>query len=72
MTEGVQINVNEEGGELRNLVEFGVEFSFKAFKELHDYERNDFDKGLRHVVEPLIDYTFIPEPNLEPENIFSV
>ena len=65
----VVVSVNEEGGELRNLFELGTEFSFKGYKVLHENARNDFDVGLRHVVEPSVNYTFVPEPNLEKENI---
>lgn len=45
----------------RNLFEFGVETSFKAYGMFED------DAGrLRHIVEPYVNYTFIPEPNIRP------
>ena len=49
------------GAGLRNLFELGVESSFKAYG-LYENESGRF----RHVVEPYINYTFIPEPNLRP------
>ncbi len=53
----------EEGPELRNVIGFGQEASFKAFRM--------FQGGVkRHVIEPYADYTFVPEPNVSPENIY--
>lgn len=68
--EQVVVDVNDGEGDLRNLFELGFETSFKAFREIHNLERNDYDVGLRHVVEPFTDYTFIPEPNLEPADLY--
>ena len=50
-----------DGAGLRNLFEFGVESSFKAYG-LYEDQAGRF----RHVVEPYINYTFVPEPNLRP------
>lgn len=57
------------GSNVRSLFELGLETSFRAFKVLSNGE-NIFGTGLRHVVEPYANYTFIPEPNLTPENIY--
>ncbi len=57
------------GSDVRSLFELGLEASFRAFKVLSN-EENMFGSGLRHVVEPYANYTFIPEPNLTPENLY--
>jgi len=57
------------GSDVRSLVELGLETSFRAFKVLSNDE-NMFGSGLRHVVEPYANYTFIPEPNLTPANLY--
>jgi len=57
-------------GDTRNLVEAGFGTSFKAFKVLHNDRYGRFRKGLRHVAEPYVDYTFIPEPDLRAANIY--
>ena len=64
------VELTDASGDLRNLFELGFETSFKAFNELHNRDRNDFDTGLRHVVEPFTDYTFVPEPNLLPQDLY--
>jgi len=57
------------GGDMRLLPEFGLETSFKAFGIVHDGPTS-IGNGLRHVVEPFADYTFIPEPDLTPSEIY--
>lgn len=57
------------GGDLRSLFNIGFETSFRAFKVL-DNEENTFGTGLRHVLEPYTDYTFMPEPNIRPGNLY--
>ncbi len=56
----------EDGdSELRNLYELGLETSFKAYGIYED------DAGrLRHIVEPYVNYTFIPEPNVRPSELY--
>jgi LPS-assembly protein len=56
------------GADTRNLLELGVESSFKAFKELHN-DPTTMGVGLRHVAEPFVNYTLIPEQDLRPTNI---
>ena len=57
------------GGDIRNVFELGLESSFKAFKIL-DGDQRGSDVGRRHVFEPFINYTFIPEPNLEGDEVY--
>ena len=54
----------EKGADMRALVELGFETSFRAFR---------MSEGLlpyRHVVEPYLNYTFVPEPSLTPDKIY--
>ncbi len=56
---------DDAGGKLRNLFELGMETSFKAYGIYED------DAGrLRHIVEPYVNYTFIPEPNVRPSELY--
>jgi len=57
------------GSELRNLFEIGLDASFKAFKELSNRDRGR-DVGYRHVIEPFANYTFVPEPNVTPDELY--
>ena len=61
--------ISSLGADTRSLVEFGVESSYKAFKVMHEDPIGQ-GIGLRHVVEPFVNYTLIPEPELRPANIF--
>lgn len=58
-----------EGADIRLLPEIGLETSFKAFGIVHE-NPTSMGEGMRHVVEPFLNYTFIPEPGLEPAEIF--
>jgi LPS-assembly protein len=70
-TESVSTNtfVNELGSEFRNVYEFGIESSFKTFKVWEAYPGGSIH-NLRHIAEPYVNYTFIPEPNVLPENLY--
>jgi len=69
-TTNVSREVSLEGGaDIRNLFELGMEASFKAFKVLAE-PYADGNGGLRHVIEPYADYTYVPEPNLKPDDIY--
>jgi len=59
----------DKGAEIRNLFELGFETSFKAFGVWHEDPIGRDYRGLRHVVEPYANYTFVPEPDLLPENL---
>ncbi|MDF3130839.1 LptA/OstA family protein [Kiritimatiellaeota bacterium B1221] len=58
-----------ESADVRVLPQFGFETSFKAFGIVHDQATN-LGRGLRHVVEPFADYTYVPESDLTPDKIF--
>jgi LPS-assembly protein len=57
------------GSDVRSLVNIGLETSFRAFKLLSN-EENMFGTGWRHVVEPYTDYTYVPEPNIRPAQLY--
>ncbi|HMP74680.1 MAG TPA: LPS assembly protein LptD [Kiritimatiellia bacterium] len=59
----------DTGADLRNVYELGFETSFKAFRTWDDLIVLGEGDGLRHVAEPFIRHTYIPEPNLLPENL---
>ncbi len=59
----------EQGGSMRGLMEWGMEASFKAFRTW-DTAPSPLIDGLRHIVEPYVNYTYIPEPNLTPEDLY--
>ncbi len=61
--------MRELDADFRNLYEFGLESSFKAFKVWQTHP-GDFINNLRHIVEPYADYTYIPEPNLRPADLY--
>jgi len=53
----------------RLLPEIGLESSFKAYGMMHEGPTG-LGTGLRHVVEPFSNYTFIPEPDLTPDQLY--
>ncbi len=56
---------DDGGAQLRNLFELGAEASFKAYGIYED------DAGrLRHILEPYINYTLVPEPNVRPDELY--
>ncbi|NLF85466.1 MAG: LPS-assembly protein LptD [Lentisphaerae bacterium] len=61
VTNGVTMPRVDDGAGLRNLFELGAEASFKAYGLY-----GDPDDRFRHVVEPYLNYTFVPEPDLRP------
>ena len=59
------------GDRMRHVFELGFETSYKAFKTLSEAHRgNDVDVGMRHIVEPFANYTFVPKPNVDPEELY--
>lgn len=54
------------GADLRNVYELGFETSFKAFRTWDDLLVLSDGDGLRHIAEPYLKHTYIPEPNLLP------
>lgn len=69
VTNDVNEITEEKGAGFRNAVELGFETSFKAFKALHNQWIGRDDQGLRHIVEPYAYHTYVPEPNLLPEEL---
>lgn len=59
----------DEGSVMRNVFEFTLENSFKAFKVIHE-NPTVWGRGLRHVVEPYAIYAFRPEPNVTPDELY--
>jgi hypothetical protein len=62
VTENVE---TPQGSAFRSLFELGLESSFKAYGLFEDAAGR-----YRHVVEPYFNYTFIPEPDLLPREIY--
>lgn len=69
VTNSVVTTTEDMGSDVRNRYELGFETSFKAFNVLHNDWIGRDDQGLRHVVEPYTLYTYVPEPNLLPEQL---
>ena len=65
-------NYDDEGGDrLRLALELGTELSFRisrAWPTLKS-ERWKID-GLRHIIQPFANYTYIPNPNVDNDNLF--
>jgi len=60
---------NQDGGSVvRSAFEAGVMVSFKMFKIWMQADENR--EGLRHVVEPYLNETFRPDPNVLPEELY--
>lgn len=64
-----EITVRDGGAQFRNVFEFGFDTSFKAFKLLNDHP-NHLGTGLRHIAEPYARYTWVPEPNVRPDDLY--
>ncbi len=56
------------GGAVRTSVELGIEASFQAAR-IWETGPAAWGRDLRHVVEPYVNYTFIPEPSLTPDRL---
>jgi lipopolysaccharide assembly outer membrane protein LptD (OstA) len=67
-TESVVTTRDELGADLRNLYELGFETSYKAYKVMTERE-TIWGRGLRHVVEPYVRHTYIPDPDLLRQNL---
>jgi len=68
VTNRVDTVTREAGATTRTMLELGLETSFKAFRELVPPRGNE--GGLRHVVEPYAQYTYVPEPNVTAEELY--
>ncbi|MCF7837735.1 MAG: hypothetical protein K9N49_03815 [Candidatus Marinimicrobia bacterium] len=61
--------VVEGSADIRNVYQLGLETSFKAFKVF--VEPDALGRGgVRHVFEPYANYTFVPEPDLMPTDLY--
>lgn len=58
--------VSDGDSDFRSLFEIGAEASFKAY----GFYGDGGDMIYRHVVEPYIDWSLVPEPNLRPAEIY--
>lgn len=58
------------GSSLRSVYELGTEISFKAFRAWETEEGRRYINGWRHIVEPYVNYTYVPEPNLLPSELY--
>ena len=58
--------MRQTGGDLRSVLELGAEVSFKTYGFWRDGNQNIW----RHIVEPYADYSYIPEPNILPEQLY--
>lgn len=61
--------IRDGDSELRHVITLGLETSFKAFKVLTE-QPNYLGQGLRHVAEPYARYTYVPEPNILPGELY--
>ncbi|MFA4945307.1 MAG: LPS assembly protein LptD [Lentisphaeria bacterium] len=59
------------GSALRLAGEFGFELSTKFFRTWQEFRRPAWDiDGLRHVVQPYLNYTYAPEPSEERDHLY--
>ncbi len=65
-------NYDDDGGDqFRTAYELGAELGFTRAREWTDFENKRLKiNGLRHVVQPYVNYTFIPDPNVDSDNLF--
>ncbi len=71
VTESSTTNIvaREMGSAFRSLYEFGIESSFKTFK-VWEAHPGGVIHNLRHIAEPYINYTCVPEPNVLPSSLY--
>lgn len=65
-------NYDDDGGSKVRLVgELGFELSTKLHNTWHNVRSEFFQiDGLRHIIQPYVNYTFIPKPTFKREKIF--
>jgi lipopolysaccharide assembly outer membrane protein LptD (OstA) len=65
-------NYNDDGGaKFRVIPEFGVQFNTKISRSWTDVKNAYFDMdGLRHVMEPYVDYTYVSTPTVNRDNLY--
>ena len=51
--------------------EAGIELSYQCYRTWHDLRNDSLGvDGLRHIVQPYLNYTYMPEPNQDKENLY--
>ncbi len=65
-------NVDDRGGSLdRTVFELGMRASFKIYGTWNDYQGDVLPlDGLRHIIEPYMNYTYITRPDEAKENLY--
>ena len=65
-------NYDDDGGDrLRLALEFGMELSVKSSRAWPNVQSQEWKTdGLRHIVQPFVNYTYIPTPNVDKDNLF--
>ncbi len=59
------------GSKMRFVFEVGVEANTKIYQAWQNVRNSYFQlDGLRHVMEPYVNYTYIPEPTVDRDNIY--
>ena len=62
---------NDGGDRLRFALELGMELSFKISRTWAKIQRKEWQiDGLRHIIQPFMNYTYIPKPNVDNDNLF--
>ena len=62
---------NDGGARFRVAGEFGLEMTTKIYKTWQDVRSPFFQlDGLRHLIEPYVNYTYIPEPSVSREHLY--
>lgn len=61
------VNGTPAAEQTRGVFNTGADVSFKASRVWRDVESGLWDvKGLRHIIEPSVNYVFVPTPNVRP------
>jgi len=70
--DGDVVNYDDKGGgKLRAVAETGLEVNTKIYRTWNDAKSAFFDiDGIRHVMEPYVNYNFIPKPTLSRDKIY--
>ncbi len=62
---------DDGGSHLRFAAELGAELSFKIYRHWPDVRSERWEiEGLRHIVQPFLNYTYIPNPSVDDDNLF--
>jgi len=63
---------DDDGSGVTNFAgELGLEVSTKLYRTWHDYKNGTLEiDGLRHVVQPYVNYTYVSDPSEDRENLY--